>query len=125
MKPDRYAGLRVNEVGVDEQGRHVLVINCQCTLPHANVAIYTATHDHGCLMRASEGIVFEMDGDRVTGWGCQNIFDRVLTAVPADKAADILRQMGERLERDRRDRRHRRAAYFMPSLIPYLGDPRW
>jgi len=102
MKPDRHLGLSIHDIGTDDTGRHVLVINCRCTLPHADSASYQAAHDDGCLMKPSEGIVFEMEGDRVTGWGCHNIFDLSLTKVPPEKAADIKRQMEERLEKDRR-----------------------
>ena len=103
MKPDRHTGIKINEMGCDAvTGEFVLVINCRCTLPHETAAAFGATHDDGCLMKPCEGLVFQMDGTRVAGWDCRDVFARDLQPVPADTASDIRQQMTARLEADRR-----------------------
>lgn len=103
MKPDRHTGLHINDVGRDATtGEFVMVINCRCTIPHGNTTEYQASHGDGCLMKPSEGLVMETDGERLTGWGCYDVFARTLEPVPAERAEDLKRQMHERLETDRK-----------------------
>jgi hypothetical protein len=104
MKPDRYAGLRTNEAGVDAAtGETVLVTNCICSLPHKDTETYTDTHDEGCLMVPYEGLVFTLDaaGDVVT-WRMQDIRGRQLTSAAAGVTAKLQTQMAAILEADRK-----------------------
>lgn len=95
---DRYLGLRINDIGQDDLGRLVQVINCRCVLPHGSTEEYRAAHGDGCLYRPSEGLVLTLDGDRVTGWGPEDIFERALAPVSAARVADVKSQMAAKLD---------------------------
>jgi hypothetical protein len=99
MKPDRISGIPMGAVGVDPDGKHVLVTNLICTLPHANTEVYQASHGDGCLMAPYESLVFDMDGDTVTGWHMEVITGRALVAADDKKSADIRSQMQAMLDK--------------------------
>lgn len=113
MKPDRYTGLKVNDVGLDPKtNEYVLVINCRCTLRHATTADYQADHADGCLMAPSEGLVFvtaaNTAGPTVLTWGPQDITARTLSAVPEEVAKTIKDQMLVMIEAERKKAKARR-----------------
>lgn len=103
MKPDRFAGLKINEVGVDQGTKEfVLVTNCICSLPHDTQEAYNASHDDGCLMVPFEGLVFTTLAGAVVTWNMQDIRDRVLVLADPEDAKKVKNQMDAILEEDRK-----------------------
>jgi hypothetical protein len=114
VKPDRYAGLRVGQAGLDVAAAEVvLVTNCICSLPHRTAEEYEESHGDGCLMVPYEGLVVQTTGPAPDGlwavisWRMEDIRHRQLTLLPDEAAANIRRQMAELLVRDRAAYRHR------------------
>lgn len=104
MKPDRYPGLRCNEVGYDKTtDKYVVVTNCKCALPHETTEAYNAAHADGCEMHPFEGLVVTAhpDGTVVT-WTMQDVTGWSLFAVSPEVAASVKDQIQAILEVQRK-----------------------
>lgn len=103
--------VRTNVLARDtETGELVLVTNGICIFNHTKSEYFRASHaDNGglCCYTPHEGLVFEMDGKTVKGWGMADITARKLEKAPDDLDASVKRQMHAILDADKKKRKRR------------------
>lgn len=111
MKPDRFVGLTVGEVGIEkESGKYVVVTNCICTLPHDTPEKYQNSHGEGCLMVPYEGLVVAVDsGGKVVTWKMEDIRQRVLDRISKVDGDEIKKQIDAILEAEEKAAKREKA----------------